>query len=260
MKIPKPSNEGALSSGRRLGLGITTRRPALAVEGEAQPSQNGSPFVSFILSFIRSITASVVILVILLVSGWLLLGLTALPILSVNGTPWLVKWAAWPEGMVPSASGAVAMVSGSARQTDLGARFSLLVSQDDGRKIVQVVAGPGGEIKAGPDLQIYYNNVPTGAYAVTPFPSTRLGSNYFALCLSGASCESGQYELVPIQNVLGEVVGSVRLGPGLGPVPELLVTPQTFPALPPMPIEVDEATAESLPSAESSESNGKSRK
>lgn len=250
-RAPK-KRSGSLSSGSRLGVGLRNRRPSLAVDGAQPNSPTPSNVTGAIVAIIRGIAAAIFITVTLVVSGWLILGLTILPVVQVEGTPWVVRWAAWPEAMVPS--GSVAMVSSSPRDSSMGARFSLIVSGGN-NSIMEIVAGPGGEIKAGPDKQIFYNEIPTQWQFNDAIPPTKIGNQYLAVCILGPTCTPGVAELVPVERILGEVVGSLKLSPTLGPVPSTPTPPPPPSPLPnPLPTSTPSPPPSMSPSSSPSES------
>jgi hypothetical protein len=217
---PRKSSEGSLSSGKRFGAGLSRhKRPTLAADFPDGTQTAGAPEPKVAVTLFRGVAGLVIVGIVLLISGWLLIGLTVLPTLRVQGVPWLVKWSAWPEGAVPA--GAVVMTDPDGRKIDLTSRAGLLFSDGSGRAIMQVVGGPGGDIATGAGNRVILNGVLQDWRYPTPLPSTRLGDNYLAVCLSGDSCQRGDVVLLPIQNVLGEVLGYVHLSTSLGPLPIL---------------------------------------
>lgn len=232
MSRPRKASEGSLSSGRRLGAGLKGRkRPALAADsvdgGAVAPS---APEPRVISTLGRGLVGLIVVGAILIGSAWLLVGLTVLPIVRVEGTPWAVKWAAWPEGSAPANS--VVLTDENGRQTDLVSRFNLLVSDSATLAVMQVIAGPGSDIAAGLDRRIVVNGLATEWLYPSYLPPTKLGDQYLAVCLTGSRCERGSTSLVPIGNVLGEVLGSLRAGFSLGPLP-LIEDDESVPGLSP---------------------------
>lgn len=235
MSRPSKKDTGSLSSGSRFGFGLKPRKPSLAADSGQDTARDLQGAKNRIATVIRSVAAFLFVGLTLLVSTWLILGLTIFPVVQISGAPWVVKWAAWPEGSVPADS--IALVSPEPRETSLSFRFSLLISGSD-KSIVKIIAGPGGEYKAGLNRQIYYNDVPTPWLATQPLKTTKLGDNYLAVCISGADCPVGTTTVIPVANVLGEVIGILRPSPSLAPVPT--VDPQPIPALPLPPVAEEE--------------------
>ena len=233
MKRDKRPQSGSLSAGSSFGASLRKRAPSLAagLGDKDSPSDQGRAGVLVLV--VRGVAALVVVSMILLVAAWLVLGLTVLPVLRVDGTPWVVKWSAWPEGAVPS--GAIAMVDTGGKDTSLPGRFSMLVEPGSTRAVVEVVTGPGGQIRVESDGQTFINEVLVPWEGMFSEGETRLGDRYLVVCISGEQCTPGAPLLLPTSAVLGEVLGSLSLSPSLGPVPAAPVAPMSPPDGSPMP-------------------------
>lgn len=234
MKSPKkPPRGGSLSAGTSLGASFRRKAPSLAAGGgdkDAPAPSSGGGSVFAIL--FRGILALLFVSILLIGALWLVLGVTVLPILRVDGTAWAVKWAAWPEGGVPT--GAIVMAETGSKRSDIPGRLGMLLDTGSSRAVVEVVAGPGGEIKADIDNRIYLNGFVSPWVSAGPLPTTRIGDRYLVVCIAGESCVPGTASLLPVSGVLGEVLGSVTLSPSLGPVPN----PPAPPIPSPMPPEI----------------------
>lgn len=236
MKSPKKSPRGgSLSAGTSLGASFRRKGPSLAAGGgdKETPAPNGTGGSVLAILF-RGVIALLFVGALLIAALWLVLGVTVLPVLRVDGTAWAVKWAAWPEGGVPT--GSIVMAETGAKRMDIPGRLGMLLDAGTSRAVVEVVAGPGGEIRADIDNRIYLNGFASPWVSAGPLPTTRIGDRYLVVCIAGESCIPGTASLLPVSAVLGEVLGSVSLSPSLGPVPR--------PPLPPAPSQIP---AEILP-------------
>lgn len=189
-----------------------------------------------IARFVKFLVAATLLVVGLAIAAWGILGVTILPVLPIDGKFWAVKWAAWPQGSAPV--GVTAVLSDIPAKRDMPSRLMMLLGGEGNTSIQQIIAGPGGTFEVSEDLRVFHDGVFTGYYGVTPTDSEVLGGRYLALCITG-SCIPGKVTPMPVENLVGEPLGYLQMGFGLGAVPSPL-PPSSLP-LPPPPVSADDS-------------------
>lgn len=156
------------------------------------------------------------------------LNLTVLPMPRVEGTTWAVKWAAWPQGKAPENS--LVGTYKYANQTGILDR-SMLILDSSGVSIEQIIAGPSTKVSSDSAGQIIVNGVTTSHKSTTyNMPETATGENYLTKCVSGPCGEPGSYRAIPVQWLLGEVLGEFKPPFSIGNKPEqTAVSPAALP-------------------------------
>lgn len=165
--------------------------------------------------------ASVVLIVfatIVLAACWAILVATVLATPLVDGKLYAVQRAPWVEGKAPEKE--IAYVVSQPVQRDLISRFSLQLGGDDNAAIMEVAAAANSQISVDGSGTILINGVASPYRSDEVFAPHRLGNSYLMVCVKGPCGTPGTPSEVPIERVLGKVLGSVKLF-GLDPAPTL---------------------------------------
>jgi hypothetical protein len=208
------NSDGRLATGPRRWWSFNKPQLAASVpDGIPAPQV---PKKNVLLGAIRSILGLLAIIFAVVAGCWLVLGMTLLPTVRIDGANWIVQRSAWPEGKAPEGSTMLALTAPVDR--GLMSRADILFSSHDDASVVTVVAGPYSDISMSKDQMILVNGKPTSIRVPAKVPSGNTGNTYLTLCRSGGCSVPGSILLVPVDNVLGKVLGSIAPG-GLGPFP-----------------------------------------
>lgn len=174
-------------------------------------------------TFLRAIVLLGALVAFLAVGAWIVLGLTVMPVMKMGSDVWLVKWAAFPEGQIPT--GSIVAVSSEPIARDFGSRLTdLLGMNTDERGIYGVIAGPGSEISADPGGEIVWNGQGTGVTSESGISPHLLGNNFLMVCMAGDCANPGAAVEVPVSHVLGEPLGTYQPPASIEAVPSLPTT------------------------------------
>lgn len=188
-------------------------RPSLAASldetGIPDPDDESPLGVSRIgKTFIKVIAILAGVAIVLWLAVLFVLNLTVLPMPRVDGTTWAVKWAAWPQGKAPQ--DAFIGTYYDADKTGILDR-TMLVLDSSKVSIEQIVAGPSTKVSTNSMGQIIVNgSLSTHKSTTYDLLETSTGENYLTKCISGACGEPGSYRALPVQWVLGEVLGEFK--------------------------------------------------
>jgi hypothetical protein len=158
------------------------------------------------------------LLTITLVMGflsWVLLGITVLPTPRIGSQMWAVQRSAWVQGSVPFNSNA--FILSKTIETSTISRLKLLFSADKADSIQLIVAGPYVSVSQDAEGYFYINNKKTSIKTAIRVSPIKLNNDYLALCITG-SCQKDTASTIPVDRVLGKVLGSVSIG-GISKLP-----------------------------------------
>jgi hypothetical protein len=207
MSKSRPENIGRLSSGKEKTWKRTKPKLAADIEdtGIPDPEEDNSGAKESAAMFIRFAGGLFGVGFFLVIVGWFILGVTILPFIRVGDSVWVTKWAAYPEGGVPS--GTLIISSENQVERSLPDRFNLILLNHPEYSVSKVVAGPGFTVEPNMDTnEIVWKNEATGFYSDLLFQKFDLQAEYLSICVSGNCGEPGDLFLVPMRNVLGEVI------------------------------------------------------
>lgn len=222
---PNKTAAGRLAAGKEPFWSRSRRPRRVAVEAETgvpdpeEPVVDGRSAIAAVLSVVAILLTLVAVLSVVI---WLAIGLTVMPTPRVAGDIWAVKWAAWPQGQVPP--GSIVMSTPEQVSGDLSSRFGLLLADGEGATLSQIVGGPTGSVETTQSLQILINGQDTGYRSPSPISKQNIGDQYVAICLKGCSAD-GVIHLIPIGNVVGEVMGRYKFPLEITPMPSVSSTP-----------------------------------
>lgn len=148
------------------------------------------------------------------VGVWVVLTLTVLPTVSAGGSTWLVQRAADTVGRTPV--GTTVLLMPEKIDRSFTARAKLLTGVD-GAYVVKVIADPGSKISVSQTGKLLVDDTATTYVVPANLQAKVLGTQYAAECVTGPCGTPGSVVLVPVDNVLGTVVGKVSLS-GITPV------------------------------------------
>lgn len=208
---------GRLANGpvRRFSLA----RPKLAAAVTGLPETDLAPTTPRPRRFALTVQTMAGIIAVLagaIAACWVILGLTILPTVRVEGGLWVVQRAAFPEGQAPH--DAVVLATTGPTDRSISGRWRLLTGTDPGARILQVIAGPTDVISLTATGGILVNDQPTGLQASPTLPAGVVGDRYLAICLVGTCGPVNQVLAVDTHHVLGKVLGRYQ-GVRLAPVP-----------------------------------------
>lgn len=166
----------------------------------------------------RAFIVLLVFAILVLTACWAILIATVVATPIVDGKLYVVQRAPWVEGRAPEQS--VTYVVSQPVQRDLLGRFVLQIGGDDKAAIMEVAAAANSDIAINKSGTIFVDGVATHYQTSTAITPHRLGNSYLMICISGPCGTPGTPSEVPIEHVLGKVLGSVKLV-GLDPVPPL---------------------------------------
>lgn len=154
----------------------------------------------------RSIVAFVVMGLTMLFLTYVVLATTVFVALRADGNTVGVMRSTFPVGQAPA--DAIVYVSSETIDHTLLGRAKQAVFGVPAGSVVQIVAGPAGNVATNKDGHITVNGQPS-AYTADVTKQTLLG-NYVAICVAGA-CTPGDPVLVGQGNIVGEARGYLGL-------------------------------------------------
>lgn len=142
-------------------------------------------------------------------ASWFILATTALSTPNINGTIWTVQRSAWVQGEAPKNA---VLVAGSHEVTrDMWGRVTEFFSGIDGASIYQVVATPLQNVYTTPANELVVDDVKTGLTLKAPVAPTALSEAYLGVCIQGTCGNPGEPVELPVENVVGKVMGGLSL-------------------------------------------------
>lgn len=151
--------------------------------------------------------AGILVLGVTLIVGlasWLILALTVLATPVIDGKMYNVQRSAWIQGKAPAGSVAAAMPQEVSR--DMLGRIADLATGFPGATINVIVAHPGDTVYSKLDGTLVVNEKETKYVIPEGVTETDL-TKYLTVCVEGPCPDGKKVIEVPIQNVLGEVIG-----------------------------------------------------
>jgi len=206
VKKPTVSTSGILAAGREPFW--RKSQPSLAADEEttgiSEIEEDASSPSKTVSTIVKTVLIVAAMGIFLYIAGWIIFGLTVLPILHIGDASWAVKWAAYPQGQTPAKT-VIADQTGPI-QRDLMDRFVLLLGGPESARVQVVIATPGQKIATDPSGAITADGSPTGFTSATPIAEKLLGDSYLTLCITG-DCTPSQILETPTNSVMGEVLG-----------------------------------------------------
>jgi hypothetical protein len=169
---------------------------------------------------LRATTVLAVFTAAVAAASWAILIATVVATPFLGSTPYLVHRAPWTEGHAPV--GETVWVSSEPVDRTIVGRFALQLEGDTHAAIMQIVAKPNSIISTDKAGTIITSPATPGSSYTSPTPITRhnLGDAYLALCVTGPCGTPGTPSEVPIERVLGKVLGSPKFI-GMDPAPAI---------------------------------------
>lgn len=193
-------------------------KPRLAATSDGYVDQGEKPKLAFVYYLGVIFRASIVIGLLVgfvAAASWLILIGTVLATPKIDGQTYVVQRAAWPESQAPA--GVIALSLDSPVRRDMAGRFSLNLNNEGNPAIVRIVGGPNAYVRTDAQNRILVNDNATNAVSPTPIENHNIGTSYIAICLLGPCGTPGSPLEIPVDQVLGKVLGTPSLT-GIKPI------------------------------------------
>lgn len=149
------------------------------------------------------------------IASWIILIGTVLATPKIENERFIVQRAAWPESQAPA--NALALMLNEPVDRSIAGRYKLNIEGAGSPAIIRILAGPGAKVRTDENLRIIINESGTNAISLSPIANHNIGNNYIATCLRGPCGLPGTPLEVPVNQVLGKVLGTPSLT-GIKPV------------------------------------------
>jgi hypothetical protein len=164
----------------------------------------------------RASIAFLVLTVLVAIASWLILVLTVMATPSINGDTWAVQRSAWIEGKAPV--GSVVVSSSAAIHRDPLSRIGEVFSGYPKSAVVEIVAQPLNTVSTTLNGTLVVDDKKTSYTLTSLVPPTKLSGSYLAVCVLGPCGTPGTPVTVPVDHMLGKVLGGIGLH-GIDSVP-----------------------------------------